>query len=184
MPLLGGRLREVAYTNPPPPPTPPFKNLFYSNQGGGAWALVPLSYASDSGAARIFQQGPNRRCGRGESFENSWLYENVILLHINDIRGGLWSGIDQFPTLFSFFSFPFEFVTGKHFLFPFIFIFPFFLFFFSPLFPFSFPPFFPSFLKYFFFTHRSTGGYGPLVSPLSYASAIMWLLREGLMWLD
>ena len=52
MPLLGGRLCEVAYTNPL---LPPF-NFFHSNQGGGgAWALVPLSYASASGAAGICQ---------------------------------------------------------------------------------------------------------------------------------
>ena len=45
MSLLGGRLCEVAYTNPL---LPPF-NFFHSNQGGGgAWALVPLSYASSA----------------------------------------------------------------------------------------------------------------------------------------
>ena len=56
-PLLGGRLCEVAYTNPL---LPPF-NFFHSNQGGGgAWALVPLSYASASGAAGICQPRSKR----------------------------------------------------------------------------------------------------------------------------
>ena len=36
-------------------PTPPFKNFLYSNQGGGALALVPL------GAARICQRGVKAR---------------------------------------------------------------------------------------------------------------------------
>ena len=44
MSLLGGRLCEVTYTNPLLPGSPPLKNVFYSNQGGGEWALLPLSY--------------------------------------------------------------------------------------------------------------------------------------------
>ena len=52
----------------------PLLNLFYSNQWG-AWGLVPLSYASDSGAARnlsgfvrICQEGAKarERSERGE----------------------------------------------------------------------------------------------------------------------
>ena len=39
--------------------------FFYSNkrggQGGHAWALVPLSYASDSSVARICQRGAKAR---------------------------------------------------------------------------------------------------------------------------
>ena len=44
---------KVAYTNPL---LPPF-NFFHSKaiKGGGAWAPVPLSYASASGAAGICQ---------------------------------------------------------------------------------------------------------------------------------
>ena len=48
-----GRLCEVAYTNAQ---LPPFKLCFtpiIGGGGGGAWAFVPLRYASDSGAARI-----------------------------------------------------------------------------------------------------------------------------------
>ena len=58
MPLLGGRLCEVASTNP----LLPLLNFFYSNQrGGGGGVLVPLSYSSDSGAARICQRGAKAR---------------------------------------------------------------------------------------------------------------------------
>ena len=39
----------------PLPPPPPLLNFFHSSQWG-AWGLVPLSYASDSGVARIYQQ--------------------------------------------------------------------------------------------------------------------------------
>ena len=99
MPLLGGRFCVKWHI---PIPYSPFYNVFYPNQGGGAWVLVPLSYASDSGSAR-----------------------------------SLCSGVDQFPTLL--FSFPFEFVSGKHFLslFPFVFLFSI-SFFVSPLFRFPF----------------------------------------------
>ena len=51
MSLLGGKLCEVAYTNPLLPPFKLFTPIM------GAWPLVPLSYASDSGAARICQRG-------------------------------------------------------------------------------------------------------------------------------
>ena len=57
--ILGGRLCEVAYTNPLRP-NHPF-NFLYTNQwgGGGAWALVRHSYASDSGAcSHDFQRRP------------------------------------------------------------------------------------------------------------------------------
>ena len=71
-----------------PIPYSPLFFLFNSNQwggeGGGGWALVSLSYANDSGAARICQRDPKRwneateRRGRGfslshgrEIFENS-----------------------------------------------------------------------------------------------------------------
>ena len=40
-------------------PLQPLLNLFYSNQWG-AWGLVPLSYASDSGAARNLSTGGGR----------------------------------------------------------------------------------------------------------------------------
>ena len=39
-------------------PLPPLLNF---PQSMGAWVLVPLSYASDSGAARICQQGAKAR---------------------------------------------------------------------------------------------------------------------------
>ena len=35
--------------------------IFYSNEGGGAWAPVLLSYASGSGAAKICQLGAKAR---------------------------------------------------------------------------------------------------------------------------
>ena len=48
-------------------PTPPLKIFIYSNQGGGARALVPLIYAIDSGAVRICQRGG----GGGKAREQS-----------------------------------------------------------------------------------------------------------------
>ena len=64
MPLLGGWLCEVTYTNPLLPPS--FEKLFYSNQEGGGMAPCALSYASDGGAARICQRGAKarERCDR------------------------------------------------------------------------------------------------------------------------
>ena len=56
MPLLGGRLCEVAYTNS----LLPLLKCILLQSRGGAWVLVPLSYASDSGAARICQRGPKQ----------------------------------------------------------------------------------------------------------------------------
>ena len=55
------------------PPTVTFL-LFQSMRGGGAWALLALSYASDSGAAKICQQGAKARersdrAGGGELWE-------------------------------------------------------------------------------------------------------------------
>ena len=44
-------------------PTPPLKSFVYSNQGGGAWALVPSIYASDSGAVRICCRGGGAKRG-------------------------------------------------------------------------------------------------------------------------
>ena len=42
------------------PPTPTFTNFFYSNKGGGAWALVPLSYAVTVVQPRFVNEGPKR----------------------------------------------------------------------------------------------------------------------------
>ena len=92
--VLGGRLCEVAYTIP----YFPLLISFTPIKGGGACALVPLSYASASGAARIFQRGPKRgseatergECVGGvvspshsrEIFFWKFVYENGIFLHI------------------------------------------------------------------------------------------------------
>ena len=59
MPLLAGRLLcEVAYTNALPPFKKKKKSFTPINGGKeGAWVFVSLSYASDSGAARICQGG-------------------------------------------------------------------------------------------------------------------------------
>ena len=46
---------NIAYTNPLLPLIEFL--LFQSGVGGGGWALLPLSYASESGAARICQRG-------------------------------------------------------------------------------------------------------------------------------
>ena len=97
-----------------------YQSLLYSPftpLKGNHGPLVPLSYSSDSGAARICQRGAKRgskETKRGEGVgggrEISWkfVYENGTFLHINSIiRGSLCSGIDQFPTIFlisSFFS--------------------------------------------------------------------------------
>ena len=73
MPLLGGRLCEVAYTNPL---LSPF-NFFHSNQGGGGHGLLyPLAIPvrSASGAAGICQprvkarERSDRVGGEGEVF--------------------------------------------------------------------------------------------------------------------
>ena len=164
-------------------PTPAFKIVFYSNQGGEALALVPLSYASDSGAARIYQRGAKARersdragggCGHGrEIFENSCMKTAFSCTLNAIIRSSLCSDIDQFHTLSFFFYFWIclrETFSLSFSFFPRFFIFPFPpppLFFLCPFFPFSFfsfPPFFP-FPP--FFTRRSTGGHGPLVPPLA-----------------
>ena len=81
----------MAYTNPL---LPPFFFFFYTPIKG-AWALVPLSYASDNGVARICQQGGQsegaKRPSGGEDVgslshgnNNLWkfVYENGIFLHI------------------------------------------------------------------------------------------------------
>ena len=79
-------------------PTPPFKNSFYSNQGGKALALVPLSYAM---AVRVVEPGFVNRGPKGGSKATEWgrvwergfpltvvrffskfVYENGIFLHI------------------------------------------------------------------------------------------------------
>ena len=82
------------------------KFLLLQSKGVGAWALVPLSYASDSGAARICQRGNNlatersdrawRRYGRGlppppphgREIVRKFVYENGIFLHIKYLLGG------------------------------------------------------------------------------------------------
>ena len=63
--LLEGKLCEGAYFYQSP--TPPLNFFVNSNQVGGAWALVPLIYASDSGAVRICQRGG----GGGKARERS-----------------------------------------------------------------------------------------------------------------
>ena len=58
--IRGGRLYEMEKYQSP---TPPFLKFFYANQlGGGGMGACTLSYANDSGAARICQ----RVGGRGE----------------------------------------------------------------------------------------------------------------------
>ena len=46
-----------------------FKFLLFQSTGE-VWALVPLNYASDSGAARICQRGPKRGSDREIFLEN------------------------------------------------------------------------------------------------------------------
>ena len=58
MPLSGGWLCEVTYTNPLLSPS--LKNYFTPIKGTGTCPLVPFSYANDGGAARICQRGPKR----------------------------------------------------------------------------------------------------------------------------
>ena len=57
--IIRGRLCEVAYIRIP------YFPLFYfiAINGVGAWAFMPLSYASDSGAARICQRGRGPKQG-------------------------------------------------------------------------------------------------------------------------
>ena len=73
-------------------PLPPLLNFFHG-QTMGAWGLVPLSYDSDSGVARICQQGAKARersdqAGElwegGKGWEIFWkfVYENGIFLHM------------------------------------------------------------------------------------------------------
>ena len=91
MPLLGGRLCEVAYTNPLIPLLTFFIPINWG--GGGAWTLVPLSYASVSGAARICQRGAKAKRPSGGGCERfppshgreifwNFMYENFIFLDI------------------------------------------------------------------------------------------------------
>ena len=68
--------------------TPPFKDFFNLNQGGGAWAPVALSYASDSGAARSYQRGAKGRErsdqageGGGEIFLKICVWKRHFLAH-------------------------------------------------------------------------------------------------------
>ena len=73
-PVLG-YVKCHIYQSPTPPPPPPLQILFYSyNNRGGGECMVPFSYASDSGAARIVNLGAKARerserarggCGRG-----------------------------------------------------------------------------------------------------------------------
>ena len=78
------------------------------------------------------------------------------------IRGSLCSSIDQFTAVFL--SFPFEFVSEKHF----IQLFPFFFFLFS------FPVFLFSFSFFFLLANQQGGGQSwPPCAPLSYASAVI-----------
>ena len=116
MPLLGGWLCEVTYTNPLLSPS--FEKLFYSNQGGGDMSPCALNYASDGGAARICQRGPKQgseATERGEGVGGGFPGRFFEILCMKTafsctldtiIRGSLCTGIDQFPTLFlfSFFS--------------------------------------------------------------------------------
>ena len=90
-------------------------SFFYSNQqgGGGVLALVPRSYASNSGTATICQRGAKARersdqagGGRfppptvGRFLKIRDFYETVFSCALNSIiEGSLCSGIDQFPTL-------------------------------------------------------------------------------------
>ena len=93
-------------------------------------APCALSYASDGGTARICQRGgggakrgseATERGGGREIFQNLCLKTAFSCTLDTIIRGSLCSGIDQFPILLFFFhSFPNEFVSGKHFPFPFL----------------------------------------------------------------
>ena len=173
-------------------PTPPFKNVLYSNQGGGALALVSLSYASDSGAARIFSTGGANARKRsdlsGEEgvggggggvppptvgifvVENSCMKTAFSCTLNAIIRGSLCSGIIP-SSFYLFFLFLLNLSQGS------IFFLLFFLLFFLP-FPPPPPPFPPFFLSPLFLLADQRGGGGghdPLVSPppppLSYPSA-------------
>ena len=67
-------------------PLPPLFNFFHSNQWR-AWGFVPHSYASDSGVARIYQQGgqsdqAGEGVGGGWRFFGKFVYENCIFLHM------------------------------------------------------------------------------------------------------
>ena len=75
--FIGGRLCEVAYTNPQ------LLNIYFTPIKGIVWALMPLSYVSDSSAARICQrvqsEGAKRRSGGGGG---GWPRLGFLLLKI------------------------------------------------------------------------------------------------------
>ena len=122
MPLLEGRLCEMAY-----PLLPPFLIIFYSNQrGAGGRPLCPLSMPVtivqpefvNGGHARGAKRPSGGVCvcvcvcvrgGGGVSPSHSMeILENLrmktaLSCTLNSLLG-VCSGIDQFPTLFSFFT--------------------------------------------------------------------------------
>ena len=143
MSLLGGRLCEVEYINP----YSPFYKflLLLQSRGGEALALVPLSYASDSGAARICERGPKRGSG-GRVWEGvPTCMKMAFSCTLNFIRDSLCSGTDQFPTLLLFLL---KFVSGKHFLY-------------LP------PHLFSSFFPFFLLADQQGGPWPPCATPLA-----------------
>ena len=98
-----------------------------------------------------------------EIFENSCMQPTFSCTLNVIIRGSLCSGIDRFPTLFSFLFFLFllNLSQGNIFFLFFLFVFFRFFYFYFSLFPLSF---------LFYSQINRGGGHGPLCPPLSYAS--------------
>ena len=136
---LNGIIRGLVYVkwHIPIPYSPLLlKNYFTPIKGAGAWPLVPLAmpvtvvqpgFVNGGAKARERSDRAWGGCGRGfppptgsEIFQNLCLKTAFSCTLDTIIRGSLYSGIDQFPTLVLFHSFPNEFVSGKHFPFPFL----------------------------------------------------------------
>ena len=156
MPLSGGWLCEVTYTNPLFSPS--LKNNFTPIKGTGTCPLVPMPVTVvQPGFVNGGQsEGAKRRSGGRvwEIFENSCMKTAFSCTLNTIIRGSLCTGTNSL-LFFFFHSFPNEFVSGEQFPFSLSF-FLFFIF---------------IFLFYFLLADQQGGGHGPLVPPPpSYAS--------------
>ena len=143
MPLSGGWLCEVTYTNPLLSPS--LKNFFTPIKGTGTCPLVPLAMpvtvvqpgfvnggqsegAKRRSGGRVWEGGSHGR----EIFENSCMKTACSCTLNTIIRGSLCTGTNSL-LFFFFYSFPNEFVSGEQFPFSLSFFLFFLFFFYSPI---------------------------------------------------
>ena len=122
---------DILYTNPLLHLLKKYFTPIKGAGGGGAWALVPLALAIPvtvlqpgfvNGVPKRGSEANERGEGVGggndreiKKKKKSCMKTKFSCTLNTIIRGSLCSGIDQFPTLFYFHSFPNEFVAGEHF---------------------------------------------------------------------